>query len=169
MLEELVLPGGLHCRNVKPQDDIFLEPLFRSSRPHLSQIPLPAEFTNAVVRQQYQLQQASYQQAFPGLRQLLILHDDSPIGRLMLDLNGKNRTLHLVDICLSPEECGKGVGTLLLRTLQSIAERRGWGMCLSVDRHNWRAYKLYVSLGFQVESISTTRYTMRWSEVLVSS
>jgi ribosomal protein S18 acetylase RimI-like enzyme len=165
MLNEFTRIGDLCLRGVNSDDDLFLKQLFRLTRPHLTQIPMPPEFVEVIVQQQYDLQKSSYVRHFPGCGHFLIMRHQEPIGRLMLYLDVKQASLRLVDICLLPQWCGQGYGSALLWSLQSLAQKNKWQLLLSVDHQNWRAKKLYGSLGFQLERASTTHSVMVWSAV----
>lgn len=162
-LGEFVQIGELHLHPVTIDDEHFLKFLFRQSRPFLREIPLPAQFVDALVQQQYELQKASYAQNFPGSYHFLILQQQEPVGRLILYLDKENASLRVVDICLLPQHCGRGYGSALLWSLQSLASRNGWHLCLSVDCQNWRAKKLYEALGFQLSGTSATHHELVWS------
>ena len=162
-LNELTRIGDLCLRGIKPDDEIFLQKLFRLTRPHLTQIPMPAEFVEALIQQQYDLQKSSYGRHFPGCGHFLVLRHQEPIGRMMLYLDAEQTSLRLVDISLLPQWCGQGYGSALLWSLQSLAQKNKWQLVLSVDHQNWRAKKLYDSLGFQLEGASATHAVMTWS------
>ena len=155
--------GALRMRKARPRDQGFLLQLFRSSRPHLSQIPMPTEFVVALVQQQYDLQRISYGKQFPDYLDLLILLDWQPIGNLKLYKNDEAECLRLLDIALLPAHQGRGYGRALLRALQNHAVQNDWAFRLSVDRQNRRAKKLYSELGFRLENTSMTHEAMIWT------
>lgn len=163
LLDEFTRIGDLCLRGVNPDDEGFLKRLFRQSRPHLLQIPMPADFVEALIEQQYEAQKKSYDRQFPGGGHFLILRQQEPIGRLMLHADNKQASLRLVDISLLPQFCGQGYGSALLWALQSLAQKKKWQLVLSVDHQNWRARKLYGSLGFHPEKRSATHEMMIWS------
>lgn len=159
----LTEPGNLRLRKARPRDQAFLLQLFHSNRPHLSQIPMPAEFVAALVQQQYDLQRTSYGKQFPDYLDLLILLGQKPIGNLKLYKKDIDECLRLIDIALLPAYQERGYGRALLRALQHHAGQNDWAFRLSVDRQNWRAKKLYSDLGFRPENTSATHEEMIWT------
>lgn len=159
----LMEPGNLRLRRAHPRDQAFLLQLFHSSRLHLSQIPMPAEFVAALVRQQYDLQRTSYGKQFPDYLNLLIFLNQEPIGNLKLYKNEADECLRLLDIALLPAHQGRGYGSTLLRELQNRVAQNDWAFRLSVDRQNRRAKKLYSELGFRLENTSATHEEMIWT------
>lgn len=155
--------GNLHLRKARHRDQGFLLQLFHTSRPYLSQFPMPIEFVTALVRQQYDLQRTSYGKQFPDYLDLLILLDQEAIGNLKLYKNDADESLHLLDIALVPAHQGRGYGRALLRELQNHAAQNDCAFRLSVDRQNRRAKKLYSELGFRLENTSVTHEEMIWT------
>lgn len=70
---ELSEISDLSLRATDGLDACFQQRLFRSCRPHLTQIPMPVEFVETLVQQQYELQRDPYGQNFPGYLDFLIL------------------------------------------------------------------------------------------------
>lgn len=159
---ELTEMGDLSLRKADSRDTCFQQQLFRSCRPHLAQIPIPVEFVDTLVQQQYNLQRSSYEQHFPGYLDLLILLHQESIGSLKLHEDSHAARLHLLDIGFLPEQRSRGHGGALLRAMQTVVAKQGWALCLSVDRQNWRAKKLYSALGFQVVEHTGTHDSMIW-------
>lgn len=158
--------GDLRLRSAQPRDDHFLLQLFRSSRPHLSQFPMPMEFVAALVQQQYDLQRNSYSNQFPGYLDLLVILNQELIGAFKLYKNDEYAWLHLLDIAILPSHQGRGYGRILLRSLQNLAAHNDWVLRLSVDRQNWRAKKLYTALDFRLENTSATHEEMVWTSAV---
>lgn len=153
--------GDLRLRKVDSQGKSFLLQLFRSCRPHLEQIPMPAEFIDVLVQQQYDLQRSDYARRFPGYLDFLILQQQESIGNLKLYEDDGH--LHVLDIALLPAHQGRGYGRALLRELQNHAAQNDCAFRLSVDRQNRRAKKLYSELGFRLENTSATHDEMIWT------
>ena len=162
--EQLTNLGDLRLRKAQPCDEHFLLHLFRSSRPHLDQIPLPAEFVDALVQQQYDLQRSFYTRQFPGYINFLMLLHQEPIGGLKLYEGDQSRCLHLLDIGVLTTHRERGYGGMVLRSLQLLAQKNDLQLHLSVDRQNWRAKKLYDFLGFRLMSTSDSHEHMMWQE-----
>lgn len=164
--DQLTDLGDLCLRTAQPCDEHFLLQLFRSSRPHLDQIPMPAEFLDALVQQQYDMQRSAYQKQFPGYFELLILLNRESVGTLKFYKNDRAGYLRLVDIAIVASHQGKGYGRTLLRSLQTLAQDQNARLHLSVDRQNWRAKKLYSALDFRLENTSSTHDEMVWTSAV---
>lgn len=158
--------GDLRLRKADSRDECFLQQLFRSCRPHLAQIPMPAALVDALVRQQYDLQRSSYAKQFPGYLDFLILLHQEPIGNLKLHENHEAGRLHLLDISVLPAHRGRGYGGTLLSSLQALAVQKDWVLRLSVDCQNWRAKRWYAALGFRLENTSATHEEMIWTSAV---
>lgn len=161
MLNDIRLPGGLGLRPATDGDRAFMRQLFASTREFLQQLPLPKQHVDALVEQQYRLQQAAYAEQWPDADTLIIRLFDQAIGKVILDES--ETAFHVVDIALKPAMRGKGYGTSVLRALQVAARSRGLPVRLTVDRQNPAAGRLYRTLGFEVTRISDTHQTMSWS------
>lgn len=161
--DQLTDLGDLRLRKADSRDECFLQQLFRSCRPHLAQIPMPAALVDALVEQQYDLQRGSYAKQFPGYLDFLILLHQEPIGNLKLHEDHGSGRLQVLDIGLWPTHRGRGYGGTLLRSLQILAAQKDWVLRLSVDRQNWRAKKLYSALDFRLENTSATHEEMIWT------
>lgn len=161
--------GDLRLRKADSRDEGFLQQLFRSNRPHLAQIPMPIEFVQALVQQQYELQRSSYSRQFPGYLDVLILLHQEPIGNMKLHEDAEAGCLRLLDIGLHPEHRGRGHGGTLLRALQTLAAHNDWVLRLSVDRQNWRAKKLYSALDFRLEKTSAINEEMIWASAVCAA
>ena len=94
---------------------------------------------------QFNAQRQSYAMQFPHLDQQVILRDQVPAGRLLVD-RGEHDIL-LVDIALLPEHRNAGIGTTLIKALQAEAARAGKPLRLHVEFFN-PARRLYERLGF---------------------
>lgn len=158
MLDELSFPGEFNLRPIESQDQPFVKQLFRSVRPHLALPGLPTDVVEALITQQYQLQQNHYATQWPTASSFIILLANGAIGKIVL--NEGKQSLHIIDLALMPEHRGKGVGTALLRTIQAVADKNGASVGLSVDKQNSLAKKLYLSLGFRVRDTSDTHESM---------
>lgn len=158
--------GDLRLCRSSASDERFLQQLFLSCRPHLAQISMPQAIVDALVQQQYELQRHAYGQNFPGYLNLLIFHHHEPIGNLKLHRESQAGFLHVLDMGFLPEHRGRGHGGTLLRALQNLSAENEWVLRLSVDRHNWRAKKLYKTLDFRVEKLSETHEQMVWTSVV---
>ena len=161
MLDEIKLFGELGLRPASAEDHAFFEQLFRSTRQHLYQIDMPVSSIDNLVNQQYQLQQISYAHQTPDAFHLVILLSKKPVGKIILDRT--ESFFLIVDLALLPEHRGLGIGTAVLRAIQTAAKKNRRSITLSVDQQNPGAKKLYLSLGFQVDNSSDTHDEMIWT------
>lgn len=160
MFSKMSLPLGLHLREMQPQDHIFIETLFSSSREHLYQMPMAKSQVDLLIKQQFILQQTSYANAFPAAQTLIIQLFSEPVGKIIL--NNSPDSLHIIDIAFIDSMRGKGYGTAILRALKNMANKLDFPIRLAVEQQNIRAKKLYLSLGFALIESSSTHDTLLW-------
>ena len=91
---------------------------------------------------------------------MIILHRGTFAGRFYLDRTGE--VLLLIDIALSPEYRGLGVGIDLLENLLAEANAASKPVRLHVETSN-RAFALYQRLGFTPLQVQGIRRLMEWS------
>lgn len=111
----------------------------------LAQVPWPDEVKSAFVAQQFHAQDTAYRNAYPGADFLVVEVDGVPIGRLYR--YDTDTELHVLDIALLPEWCGRGIGSALLADVLAEADASGRDVGLFVERWN-PAKRLYERLGF---------------------
>ncbi len=143
-------PAGLGpsitLRPVQPDDEAFLFDLYASTRrDEMAAWGLDDAMLAQMLRMQFAGQQGTYRAQFPEADHHLILHDERPIGRLLVDR--AEAAVVLVDVALLPEARGSGLGTRLLRALQAEAAEKGLPLRLKVVLTN-PARRLYQRLGF---------------------
>ncbi len=160
MMTDVSLPFGLTLRAMELRDSEFTEALFASTRDYLYHMPVPKSQVDFLIKQQFQLQQASYASSFPGAETFIIERYSKSIGKIIF--NSTTASLHVIDIALMSDERSKGWGSAILRALKKIAEQRVVPVRLAVDQQNIRAKKLYLSLGFVVIESSATHDTLVW-------
>ncbi|MDP5142454.1 N-acetyltransferase [Rheinheimera baltica] len=161
MFDDFSLPADLSLRPYAEQDLSFAEALFASTRDFFDQIPLPKSQVELLLKQQFALQQSYYAASFPLAKTSIIQLRAEPIGKLVA--YQAQDYLHLIDISFIPSARGKGYGTAVLSECQRLARLAGIPLKLSVENHNIRAKKLYLSLGFTLVEASSTHDTLQWS------
>lgn len=166
MRYELELPG-LDLSVAEAADEAFMEELFRSTHDHLYAMDVPAQYINALVKQQYQLQKNAYQNQWPDATSFIIRSCEHAIGKIVI--HEEQSLLHFIDCAFVPEERGKGYGTAILRSAQAVAEKHQIALKLSVERHNLRAKKLYLSIGFDVVEETASHEIMTWSPPMATT
>jgi ribosomal protein S18 acetylase RimI-like enzyme len=160
MLGEISLPFGLQLREHEPQDQLFIEALFFSTREFLYQMPISKTQVDLLIKQQFILQQSSYTTSFPSAHTFIIQLAAEPIGKLII--NNFSGSLHIVDIAFTASARGKGYGTAVLRGLKRLADQTSLSLRLSVDQSNGGAKKLYMRLGFTLVESSGTHDILLW-------
>jgi len=147
-------------RPAEPADDPFLYQVYASTRAdELGLVDWSAAQKEAFLRMQFNAQRQSYAMQFPHLDQQVILRDQVPAGRLLVD-RGEHDIL-LVDIAMLPEHRNGGIGTTLIKALQSEAARAGKPLRLHVEFFN-PAQRLYERLGFARGSQNGIYVEMIW-------
>lgn len=129
-------------------DEPFVRALFRATRAEqFAAANLPAEIIDRLLEQQYRAQAAGYAAQFPDAASLIVMHDDVPVGRLVVQ--ARRETWRIIDIALLRDAQGEGIGTDLVQAVAAAA--RGAGareLSLSVRTGNVAARRLYARLGF---------------------
>lgn len=153
-------PEGLALRPETAHDADFLAILFRSTRDDLLQLSLPEEMLDHLMAMQFNAQQNSYRQHFPGAKFSVIEKSGEPIGHLVVD--DGDAVIRLVFIALLPQERKHGYGRRLLRALQASAASAQKSLTLSVSTLNLEAKRLYLSLDFQISHAAGANLEMIW-------
>jgi ribosomal protein S18 acetylase RimI-like enzyme len=142
-------------------DTPFRLALFRASRGAIwDHVQLPPETLTLIMEQQFSAQTQGHGAAYPAARLEIIMMDGVPAGRLATDRGPLS--LHVIDIALTPERRGQGVGEAILRALMSEAAALGVPLALHVARDNVAAHRLYHRLGFGVLSADEAYLALRW-------
>jgi ribosomal protein S18 acetylase RimI-like enzyme len=147
-------------RPESPDDCEFLFRLYASTRQQEMQIvPWSAEEKERFLRQQFDAQTSHYKKNYLGAEYSIILLDGVPVGRLYLHQHPGD--LRIMDIALSPESRGSGIGGLLLREILDRAAREGNVVSIHVEQFN-PALRLYERLGFRHVSTYGIYHLMEW-------
>ncbi len=151
---------GIALRPIAPADDSFLARVYASSRAEeLAITDWSEELKADFCRRQFDAQSAYYAANYPGASFQIIERDGWPIGRLYLARWEKE--IRIVDITLLPEFRGTGIGTKLLRDLQTEARSACKSLTIHVERFN-RALGLYQRLGFVQIEDKGVYLLLRW-------
>lgn len=78
--------------------------------------------------------------------------------------SAQSRRIELAGMQLRPGRQGRGIGTAIIRELQSEAVRHGVPLELRVEKDNPHARRLYERLGFVIFEESDNEQSMRWVE-----
>lgn len=145
-------------RDESPEDADFLERLFvdaRGAEFALGGIPEP--MLQQLLAMQAKAQRMGYGTSYPGARWSVIWVDGERAGRVIVHEGSEVTTL--VDVALSREYRGRGIGTALIQGICRGAGARR--VRLSVNRSN-PAQKLYLRCGFRVCGEDAIRYEMEY-------
>ena len=108
---------------------------------------------------QFNAQSRQYVMSYPHAHHSIILWNDAPIGRLILDRGEREFTL--VDVALLPAHRGAGIGTGLIQDLLKEAAAEGKPIRLHVLTSS-PAKRLYERLGFSRIGGDAAYLEMMW-------
>lgn len=141
-------------RPVAADDENFLFELFRQTAGGEL-----AALGDVILRMQSNAQLLAYRAEFPAADHQIIMLEDRPIGRVLVERNeSENRG---VDIALLSEYRNGGVGRMLVQELLDEAARAGKPFRISVVKSN-PALHLYQRLGFKTTGETGTQFLMEW-------
>lgn len=141
----------------------FLRALYRASRlAELLMTPWSAEQKRTFLDDQFARQHGHFLRVHRRGDYRVIVQAGRSVGRIYCDRSGRDWTL--IDILLSQEAQGKGIGSALIRWIQHSALVAGGAQLrLSVAHDNPRARKLYDQLGFFETEVGATHTKMAWN------
>jgi ribosomal protein S18 acetylase RimI-like enzyme len=152
--------AGLTFRPLGEADLPFLHRVYASTRlDELELVDWSDQDKAAFVDMQFRAQHSHYQQHFPDMAWLVILHAEEPVGRLYLDRKAEHG---IIDITFLPEHRGRGLGTALMRDLLDEAAAAGKAVTIHVEKFN-PALRLYQRLGFVKIEDQGVYDLMRWT------
>ena len=147
-------------RPVQAGDEPFLLRVYAGTRAEeLAPVPWTAEQKAAFMAQQFAAQTVHYEQHYAGMNADVIMIDDVPAGRLLVDR--RDDAILIVDISLVPEHRGRGAGSVLVREVLAEATAAAKRVVIHVERFN-RALRLYERLGFRVVGEHGVYLRMEW-------
>jgi ribosomal protein S18 acetylase RimI-like enzyme len=157
VVSEVVLPAPLACHAATPRDDAFLAALYRATRSDLLAMPVAPAMIDQLIAMQQRMQAQSYRLNYSDAPDCVLTRmapDGSvqSIGKLTVSINPQR--VQLVDIALSPDVRGLGLGTVVVQALQALARAQNTPLCLSVSTQNPHAKRLYLRLGFVSDPVS---------------
>lgn len=134
-------------RPVEPDDQPFQLALYASTRDDLNLLDWESHLKQSLIDMQFRAQSAQYSASYPEADNSIILIEDRPVGRVIVDRN--QQAITLVDIAILPAHRNAGIGTVLIRGLlrEGIASSRP--VKLHVLKSN-PAQRLYLRLGFSI-------------------
>lgn len=132
-------------RQAVPADAAFEQKLYASTRDDLR--PLGPEVFEGLVGMQFRAQSMSIRLEHPRADKKIVVVEDVPVGRLIVDADGSQ--IEVIDVALLPEYRGHGIGSSVLGGVLSHADRVGRSVKLYVEKQS-RAVRLYERLGFSI-------------------
>ena len=138
----------LSLRPALPQDEPFLyRLLYENFYEKLMAHTWEPQTRDVLLRTKIDGQRTTYAAVYPHADHAIILLDDRPVGRMILDRGPEVHTL--VDIVVGSQHRGKGIGTVILRAVCTEAEMMRKPLRLQVETRN-PAKELYRRLGFRL-------------------
>jgi GNAT superfamily N-acetyltransferase len=152
---------ALRLRPATSEDEPFLMNLFATTRAdELALLNCDEHQKKAFIAMQFNAQSRQYVMSYPDAHNSIILWNDAPIGRLLLDRGECEFTL--VDVALLPTHRGAGIGTHLIEDLLLEAAAAGKPVKLNVWYSN-PAKKLYQRMGFSAANGDGVYCEMFWN------
>lgn len=152
---------NLEFRHISKEDRDILVKIYGSTRTEeLAQTSWTEAQKKIFIESQFEAQRVHYERYYPGAEFLLIMYNDTIIGRLYLHVTEQ---LRIIDIALLPASRNTGLGTLLLTSIQTLAGNKGLPVSIHVEQFN-PALRLYKRLGFIIkETVNSIYYLMEWN------
>jgi ribosomal protein S18 acetylase RimI-like enzyme len=148
-------------RPATDDDYRFMRELYGATRAEeMKQFAFPEEQKRAFLDQQFSAQFEHYGIHYPTCERNIIERDGVPVGRLWID--EWRDQIRLVDIALTEDARGSGIGTALLKDVLARGERAGKPVTIHVESYN-PALRLYERLGFEKVDTNGVYFLMRWT------
>ncbi len=132
-------------RPALPADTDFQHHLYASTRDDLR--PLGPEVFDGLVGMHFRAQSMSIRLDHPRAECTIVMVQDAPVGRLIIDASGNH--IEVIDVALLPEYRNCGLGTSVLQNVLAQADRVGRAIRLHVEKQS-PAVRLYERLGFVI-------------------
>ena len=149
--------GHLGARLPGAADEAFLEALYLDARPDLGALPVPRSVIEGIARHQRRLQVDDYARRYPLCETWLVLEEEQPVARVVLDRSGG--VLRVVDLSVAAPARRRGVARTVLHALQE----EGGAMALRVLADNAAARALYGTLGFTLQRSDGAALELGWN------
>ncbi len=151
---------SVQLRPARSEDEEFLFQVYASTRAdEMALVTWDEKQKDAFLRMQFNAQAHHYRIEYPNAEWKIILRDQTPIGRLIVNRGAD--TILLMDITLLPEHRNLGFGTALVRDLMNEASATNKPLRLHVEIFN-PAQHLYDRLDFQKISEVGIYVEMEW-------
>ncbi|RDZ28224.1 GNAT family N-acetyltransferase [Lysobacter silvisoli] len=157
----LLSERGYALRPLHDGDLPWLRELYASTRAEeMAPVPWPDAAKRAFLASQFALQHQHYLAHYGDSDFLAIERDGAPAGRYYLQRAAPHHLI--VDICLLPDERGRGVAAALIAHSQRTAAAQDCGLQLHVQSDNAAARRLYQRLGFVMVEDLRSHLLLRW-------
>jgi ribosomal protein S18 acetylase RimI-like enzyme len=151
----------VELRPATTADRDFLVALYGSTRQEeLRLAGWDEQQERAFVLQQFTAQDAYYREHYPGATFDIVERDGLAVGRLYV--HRRPTEIRLMDVTLSPDVRGQGIGSQLLRALMNEAECEKKTLSIHVEIFN-PARRLYERLGFVAIEDRGVYHLLSWS------
>jgi ribosomal protein S18 acetylase RimI-like enzyme len=151
---------ALSLRPASAADEPFLLKLFAATRSdELALTNWDENQKQAFIAMQFKAQSRHYDMNYPDAQNSIILWNDDPVGRLLLDRGELQLTL--VDIALLPAHRNSGIGTGLIQDIVKEARAAAKPIRLHVFCSS-AAKRLYERLGFSQIGEDGAYLEMMW-------
>ena len=148
-------------RPVGKADTALLLKVFASTREGERQfVDWDDERWDSFIRVQFEAQCRYYSMQFPGSEHSVVLWGGDPAGRIWVYRD--DWEIRLLDVSILPAHQRCGIGTHLIRRLQSEARAAGLPLHHSVEVANEGARRLYERLGFAPLEMRGIHILMEW-------
>jgi len=153
------MEGSVTLRSSMPDDRDFLLAVYSRTRDEeLSLSGWDDNQKRAFLEMQFHAQSQQYGLCYPQADSSVILLDDLPVGRFLVDRSGPD--IMLVDIALLPEYRNQRIGTTLIQSLLNEAAGARKNVALHVLRGS-AAARLYERLVFTTVTENSVYLEMR--------
>ncbi|HEY6804033.1 MAG TPA: GNAT family N-acetyltransferase [Pyrinomonadaceae bacterium] len=151
----------MSLRPATPADDAFSLQVYATTRAdEMAVVPWTDEEKQAFCEMQFHAQRSSYLQFQPEAEWLIVMRDEQPVGRMIVNRSADE--IALMDIALLPEHRNAGIGSKFIKDLMDEAAATGKKMTLHVEGYN-PAFRLYTRLGFKEVGEEGFYLAMEWS------
>lgn len=147
-------------RSVHERDQEFIDILYRSTREDLLMLPMDPAFIDNLVRSQQQIHALGVQQNYPNAQTKILESQSQALGRMIFEHTTGD--IRLIDIAVLPSAQRQGLARYMVQYLQQMAGSYQASLSLRVVKNNFKARRLYLSVGFQIVDEDEISEQMRW-------
>lgn len=154
-------PRSFTTRPATPEDERFLLQVYKSSRgDDLRGLGWEEDRISEFLEMQYEAQRKFFENDYKNASDEVVLVEDKPAGRLIVER--RDHEIRCIDLGLLPAYRNRGIGTSIIRDLQTEAGAANKSLRLQVIRFS-RAVNLLERLGFNRTSETGTHFQMEWT------